>query len=731
MSEPSNTSVQGLIGSLSAAGKPAAAKGQIDPGSGNPDGKAFSRELGQALEQQSSQTSLAGEKPLVKPGSRPVTTPDPAVAGVAPAADADQEVPEILATVTSGDAEQETVSAAASVRKIELPELSPETDLVTRDTGSVAAAERLADRGSEAVEDLKAAPTTERPVSADGKAPTVRPSAAVEEQSEQLPDSLTEELARDVSKAARSATVTETADQAMLPDSPDTRPKVSDAPASSVQTTAVDKSGRTDLLTGSDEAGIDSIASPGKRPGSVAAPLTPAVPAAATTPPLPAQTVGLSPGQTPPSPVTPEVASTTGMISDVETLPGSKPLPVVSDEGVSLTSESGVRSPATLKADQRPVAQVPGATAGPAVAAAPDNEALPATRTVRSTVATQPAEVGEVISQAALAARYRFATQETGGRLATPAADDSQTPVMSAGISVDGKAVAPGQLVATAAPAGNSLTEQSAERGGEARAVQLSAAEMTLDDGEPVLRHADLLKELNNQRAALKDSIAPPGAQAATNPVDVLVKTASTDNTFLPVTGGIVTAPVMLRSDAVSATPVSAPFDLPVLVDDADATMASNVKWMVKEGVQNATVTVSPAGMGPISVKVGIEQDQMSVSIVASQHTTREALDAMLPRLREQLAGQGHESVRLDVSDGRGEQSRGGNGQMFAGMRNPSDTWAQSEQGNGGGNGNQAEYGDSRDSTGNTDGYMAEDLQRVVPGIAGDGRTSSAFDAYV
>lgn len=129
------------------------------------------------------------------------------------------------------------------------------------------------------------------------------------------------------------------------------------------------------------------------------------------------------------------------------------------------------------------------------------------------------------------------------------------------------------------------------------------------------------------------------------------------DNMFHTMSSGIVTAPVPLRSDTSGTQPANAPLTLPLLQSDADKTMSSNIRWMVNEGVRNAVVNVTPSGMGPISVSVGIENDHMNVTIVALQGSTREALDSMLPRLREQLAAQGHDSVRVDISNGDTENS--------------------------------------------------------------------------
>jgi len=146
------------------------------------------------------------------------------------------------------------------------------------------------------------------------------------------------------------------------------------------------------------------------------------------------------------------------------------------------------------------------------------------------------------------------------------------------------------------------------------------------------------------------------------------------DNMFLSLPGGIVTAPVLQRTDAGGAQLINAPVNMPILQNDAEKSMASNIRWMVSEGVKSAVVNVTPSGMGPISVSIGVENDQMNVSIVALQGSTREALDAMLPRLREQLAAQGHDSVRVDISDGRSEESGRGYSEQFSDEQNDAES---------------------------------------------------------
>jgi len=45
----------------------------------------------------------------------------------------------------------------------------------------------------------------------------------------------------------------------------------------------------------------------------------------------------------------------------------------------------------------------------------------------------------------------------------------------------------------------------------------------------------------------------------------------------------------------------------------------------------------------------------------------------MVPKLREQLAAQGHDSFKVDISDGRSDQSARGYGQQFSGENSAHD----------------------------------------------------------
>ena len=147
-----------------------------------------------------------------------------------------------------------------------------------------------------------------------------------------------------------------------------------------------------------------------------------------------------------------------------------------------------------------------------------------------------------------------------------------------------------------------------------------------------------------------------------TSPLNMV--TDSANNMFQAISGGTITAPQLSRGDTLTSNAVLAPFTVPLQSEAADESLTSNIKWMLGDGVRNAVINIAPSGMGPISVSIDMNNENTNVSIIATQGATREALDAMLPRLREQLGAQGFENVRVDIADGRNENARGNSNQQ-------------------------------------------------------------------
>jgi len=143
------------------------------------------------------------------------------------------------------------------------------------------------------------------------------------------------------------------------------------------------------------------------------------------------------------------------------------------------------------------------------------------------------------------------------------------------------------------------------------------------------------------------------GLQAVNNPIDT-----PSSNVYHVTTNGIITA----NSTSLNAAPLSDLASAPrtVLLDQpgADQALAENLRWAVNEKLSRLTVNVSPANLGPISVSVDVENQNMSVSIVTNNTIAKEAIDNILPRMREHFSNEGYQQVSVDVSS---QQERNSN----------------------------------------------------------------------
>jgi len=69
--------------------------------------------------------------------------------------------------------------------------------------------------------------------------------------------------------------------------------------------------------------------------------------------------------------------------------------------------------------------------------------------------------------------------------------------------------------------------------------------------------------------------------------------------------------------------------------------LSAKITWMVNQDVQSASLRLSPEHLGPVEVRISVQNGSASVSFNANQADTRAALEQALPRLREMFATQG------------------------------------------------------------------------------------------
>jgi flagellar hook-length control protein FliK len=91
---------------------------------------------------------------------------------------------------------------------------------------------------------------------------------------------------------------------------------------------------------------------------------------------------------------------------------------------------------------------------------------------------------------------------------------------------------------------------------------------------------------------------------------------------------------------------VSAQVGTPAFEDE----LGGKITWMSSQGVQSASLQLSPEHMGPVEVRISVQDNTATVAFNASHADTRTALEQSLPRLREMLASQGLALTDASVS---------------------------------------------------------------------------------
>lgn len=143
------------------------------------------------------------------------------------------------------------------------------------------------------------------------------------------------------------------------------------------------------------------------------------------------------------------------------------------------------------------------------------------------------------------------------------------------------------------------------------------------------------------------------GAAQATQMLDAVLE--STQDTNANPSDAQTTAPTLTFADALathrtgqpttdtSAQPaVNSPVGSPQWREEVGA----RVSLMIQQGNHSASLKLSPEHLGPMEVRISVQNDQASVWFGAAHADTRAAIEHALPRLRELFASQG-----LSLSD--------------------------------------------------------------------------------
>jgi flagellar hook-length control protein FliK len=81
-----------------------------------------------------------------------------------------------------------------------------------------------------------------------------------------------------------------------------------------------------------------------------------------------------------------------------------------------------------------------------------------------------------------------------------------------------------------------------------------------------------------------------------------------------------------------------------------DQALGERIQWLAGQKMQSAQVKLNPANLGPMEIRIQIQNDQASIQFTSHHAVVREALEAAMPRLRDMLEASGVALVNVDVS---------------------------------------------------------------------------------
>lgn len=283
------------------------------------------------------------------------------------------------------------------------------------------------------------------------------------------------------------------------------------------------------------------------------------------------------------------------------------------------------------------------ATAGEAPAQAPpaDAAAVPqlvdsnriAAHAMAAFLATQPSAAGVPGAQAALPSAEPLLQAIVRGPLSAPALPGAGRPVPDAeGPGVQAAAESPPDAdlrAAMDAAAGKRLPQASVDSPAAFRALMADvAARGGVEGGAPLPAGGPAVPEGGatvHAHASAPAAPSPGEARAAT-------------------------------------TQVATPFGRP----EWPSAMNERVTWLVGQRVQSADIQLNPPQLGPVEVRITIQNDQANLYFTSQHAAVREAIQAALPRLNEMLAqgglSLGQTSVGAESFAGQQQASRDGHG---------------------------------------------------------------------
>lgn len=121
--------------------------------------------------------------------------------------------------------------------------------------------------------------------------------------------------------------------------------------------------------------------------------------------------------------------------------------------------------------------------------------------------------------------------------------------------------------------------------------------------------------------------------------------------------------------------------DVPVNHAEWGDKLMGKLSWLTGKNLSVAEIHLTPPDMGPMEVRVRVQNDQANITVHAANPVVRDQLELNSHRLRDMLGEQGLALANFDVSDGsqnqsgeqgagEGDDSSSGSGTVLSGVEN-------------------------------------------------------------
>ncbi|MAR90587.1 MAG: hypothetical protein CML06_06865 [Pseudomonadales bacterium] len=256
-----------------------------------------------------------------------------------------------------------------------------------------------------------------------------------------------------------------------------------------------------------------------------------------------------------------------------------------------------------------------------------------------------------------------------------PAAVGTQPTVTNAGeganqpAAATARATANGQAAALAAQMGQ-MQQEAGAKGGDSAKPELPLSELTQAAKDGLAPEAKLDKKadlnlIGDKALARMQSLENPQVTPVQERLAALAK-ALDKSTREPASRGQATALTeaadnskasgfhrsleqMSRPQPGAPRTLGAPLQAPLQSREWAGEMGQRLMMMVSTKLNSAQIQVNPRDLGPIDVKVSLQQDQAHVTFTSHAAPTRDALEQAIPRLREMLEQNGVALGDVDV----------------------------------------------------------------------------------